>query len=95
MDEHLQMICDKMSEMAGYDPKDVDWKSDSHLDLTWTKEQEDEYTKWLCDLLYNDAKMRRNVMAFPAKNKAQIKKTVDQFLFYTGFKTIEYEKTSV
>ena len=53
---------------------------------TWSPAQEDEFSTWLEDELYNNPKLRREIMQFPKKNKKYIKKVVEQYLLMWDFK---------
>lgn len=53
---------------------------------TWTIKQQNKFTDWMVDYLYNNAEARREIMSFPRKNKKDIKEVVDWFLFGHGWK---------
>ena len=83
MTEEIKAILDKMSEMAGHE--NVNFTDGSHLKLTWTQQQENEYVKWLCNELRTSKKTRQSLMAYPTKNKSTCLRAANTFVSIYGF----------
>lgn len=87
--EHTTIILKEMCSRVGADYNRLPLEDrESHwYDLfTWTKEQEEEYKLWLIDYLYNNAKARKEVMAYSSKTKAHCRKCAETFLSWYGWK---------
>jgi hypothetical protein len=79
--EELTKVLKKMCSCAKVKFRDVDFsKKEWYLKHTWANDDEQKFRKWLEDYLYNDAEARKEIMTFPMKNKAMIRRTIDWFM---------------
>lgn len=60
-----------------------------YLKYSWPKVEEDEFKEWFTDYLYNNVQARKEIMAFPRKNKVHIRKVVEEFVWNYGWKVVE------
>jgi len=86
----MDELIEKLSSYVWPPDIDKDGKK-SFLAKKWTKAQEDEFTEWAIDKLYNDVTLRRKVMLFPRKDKKSIMDSVGMFVFNYSPQTI-YEQ---
>ena len=86
--EHLQIVLRKMCNMVGADADKIDFKSNNWFwQYEWTKDQEQEFVKWLTDYLYQNTKARKEIMEYPIKRKAHCRKVAEFFAWNYGWKT--------
>ena len=84
----INKILRKMSQAVGVDWKEVDFFGrDYFWDHSWTIEQEQEFTDWLADLLYEDKEARNVIMKYPRKNKKSCRDVAKFFVWNHGWKT--------
>jgi hypothetical protein len=91
--KHLRIILEKMFEGTGIPYSDEYVKTnDWYLNYKWTEDQENEFTDWLADYLYNNSDARKELMALSNKSKAACMKAAIQFSSFFGWTTSEKRK---
>jgi len=86
--EFLYTILVEMCARVGADINELDFKKENwYTQYSWTKEEEDSFSEWMIDYLYKNKEARERIMRFPRKNKKEIEKVVETFLFDFGWKT--------
>ena len=59
-----------MCNMIEVNYDDVDFSSPTwYWDHTWSMAKEEEFIDWLAKLLYDNIKVRRAILSYPAKDK--------------------------
>lgn len=85
----LKMIMSNMCDRVGVNYDDINFKEDKwYWKHTWTMAQEEEFIKWLSNLLYNDIKVRRAILSYPVKNKKRCEQGARFFASMFGWKLI-------
>lgn len=85
MNKYIIKILKKMCKIVGADFNRIDFKSnDWYRTYEWTKKQEDKFKEWFIDFIYNNKKAREE-LSYCGKNKKDIKKFVDMFVFNYGW----------
>ena len=86
--QYVKKILAEMCKKVNANYKDIDFKSDNwFLKYSWTQAEEDDFKKWLILYLSNRPQVRNEIMRFPTKQRASIKKTVEEFIWNYGWKT--------
>lgn len=86
-EEYYDEILNKMFSYVGITLKDVKPKeSNWFLEYSWTAEQQEEFTKWLSDYLYNDKGARGAIMANSVKSKKKCDAAANFFVFSYGWR---------
>ena len=85
-----QNILRKMCDFAGIEYGCVNWSDGSHLQLTWTKQQQNDFTDWLANEINNSALIRRNLTRFPnlVKGKYRSMRLAREFVDNYGFRVL-------
>ena len=85
-----QNILRKMCDFAGIEYGCVNWSDGSHLQLTWTKQQQNDFTDWLANEINNSALIRRNLTRFPnlVKGKYRSMRLAREFVANYGFRVL-------
>ena len=85
-----QNILRKMCDFAGIEYGCVNWSDGSHLQLTWTKQQQKDFTDWLANEINNSALIRRNLTRFPnlVKGKYRSMRLAREFVANYGFRVL-------
>ena len=85
-----QNILRKMCDFAGIEYGCVNWSDGSHLQLTWTKQQQNDFTDWLANEINNSALIRRNLTRFPnlVKGKYRSMRLAKEFVANYGFRVL-------
>ena len=92
--EHLRIILEKMFEGTGIEYSDEYVKQDHwYLNYGWSEQQEQDYIDWLSNYLYTNTAARKELMRISTKNKAECKKTAQQFASFFGWTTVERKQT--
>lgn len=90
MDKTLELILRKMCDMVGAEYEKMGFKDAKwYYKHTWTKEQEDEFTEWLADLLYRRVEARRLFHGFHYKTKRRCREYAESFVWNYGWKIKE------
>lgn len=86
----MQNILRKMCDFAGIEYGYVNWSDGSHLQLTWTKQQQNDFTDWLANEINNSALIRRNLTRFPnlVKGKYRSMRLAREFVANYGFRVL-------
>jgi hypothetical protein len=84
--KHLQVVIREMCERVGVDADKQLFNHNWFWTATWTKAEEDSFRDWLAEYVYNSAEARRELMAFPRRNKPYCKKLADEFVWQYGWK---------
>lgn len=84
--KHTKIILKEMCKRvkAKYNKMKFD-KPDWFMKYSWTESQQDDFALWMHDYLMNNPEARREIMAFPRKDKKQVTGTVRMFLLNYGF----------
>lgn len=83
---HLEIVMREMCKRVGAVYEKINFKSNKwYLKYTWTREEEDDFAKWFAKYLYDNNTARKELTVV-AKNKKQIQKAVNWFLFNYGWK---------
>ena len=79
-----------MCDFAGIEYGCVNWSDGSHLQLTWTKQQQNDFTDWLANEINNSALIRRNLTRFPnlVKGKYRSMRLAREFVANYGFRVL-------
>ena len=89
MNETYILVFKKMCSFVGADFDSIDFSAaewfQSH---SWTLESENDFKKWMIDLLTKSSKARKEIMQIPSKNPVIIKKTVNMFMLNYGWSTL-------
>lgn len=86
-DENLEYILKEMCSRVGRNYDDVDFNDDTwYLTSSWTKKDQDSFTKWLTNYLYNNKEAREALLRFPLKDKNRIENAANEFVFNYGWK---------
>jgi len=74
-------VLKKMCEYAKVDFNKVDFSKDNwYSKYEWTEKLNDEFKKWLENYLYKNKEARKEIMAFPMRDKGMIKRTVSSWM---------------
>jgi hypothetical protein len=52
----------------------------------WTESEERDFVDWLTEYLYNNKEARKELMAFPTKNKNRCDRVSNYFVLWYGWK---------
>jgi hypothetical protein len=75
-----------MCQVINVDPDNVDFESQNWFQShTWNNEQQEEFKKWLLDLLSTNIEARREFMKFPRKDKKSLEKFWQEFNLMWGW----------
>jgi len=86
--KYVREILKEMCQTVGANYDDIDFKDDNwFLKHSWTQDEEDKFKKWLISYLTTNTPARNEVMQFPIKRKASIKKVAEEFVWNYGWKT--------
>ena len=90
LDEYLQVILREMCCRVGADPEKVIIKQNEKLHwrfdmYSWTKEEENDYRKWLIDYFKTNKKAAKALIRWPNRVK-NIKHAVEEILFMWGWR---------
>ena len=85
-----QNILRKMCDFAGIDYSLVNWEDGSHLRLTWTKQQSNDFIDWLANEILNSALIRNHLTRWPNlyKGKYRSRQLAKEFEFRFGFRVL-------
>jgi hypothetical protein len=93
--EELTHILSEMCAWVGANPEKIDFKNPNwYWEYSWTREQQDDFRKWLANYLYTNTKARNAIMNFPRKNKKYCEKTAFEFILWYGWKEKENDTES-
>ena len=83
----LQEVISEMCRIVGADPMSLDYKShDWFMSHEWTKDEQDAFTDWLTNKLYNNPELRRT-FEISHRNKKYLRKEAEAFSMWYGWKT--------
>lgn len=92
MEKHITIILKEMCNRVGQDFHDVNFKSkDWFQKNTWSEKEQENFSKWLEDYLYNNKEAREELMALSHKNRKSIRIVVGWFMLNYGWK-IKWEE---
>ena len=84
MHEYIKTALIEMCNRVGANHEDIDFMEHNwFMKYSWTKEQEEDYIKWLTKYLAPN-KIRAEFVAFPRITKP--KKAAETFVWYCGWK---------
>lgn len=85
-----QNILRKMCDFAGIEYGCVNFSDGSHLQLTWTKQQQKDFTDWLANEILNSALIRSHLTRFPNlyKGKYRARQLANEFVLKHGFRVL-------
>ena len=90
MNESTKTILKEMCSIVNANYEEIDFQqNDWYFLYEWTMEEQNKFTEYLINLLYENSKIRRDIMSIPSKNKELIKKTVNYFIANYGWKIKE------
>jgi hypothetical protein len=90
---HTQVVLREMCSVVGADPTKIDFGSnDWFWEYAWTKEQEQKFTKFVTDYLYNNTAARREIMQWPRKTKKNCESAAKYFVWNYGWKTMDIDE---
>jgi hypothetical protein len=88
--KHLTIILKEMCKRVKAPFTKVKFNTpDWYLGYTWTGKQQDEFSEWMVDYLYNNTEARKEIMAYPHKAKYKIREAVNWFIFNYGWRQKE------
>ena len=80
----LEYSPDEITEFT----KDPNW----YMNKQWlSKEEEEDFIKWLTNHLYKSAEVRKGIMRTPLRNKKHCEKTAREFWFMYGWSSAPQE----
>jgi hypothetical protein len=86
--KHIDIILNKMCEILGADFSKMDFKKENWFrTYEWTEDSENDFKKWLISHLLENKEARDEIMEWPTKDKKNIEKAVNDFIFNYGWKT--------
>lgn len=87
--EHLTIILKKMCSMVGADYDRIEFndpKYNWYESYCWNSEDDEkEFTEWLSNYMYTNAKARRELMSCPIKRKDRCKQFATHFVSWYGW----------
>lgn len=85
----LILVLSHMCDMVGVNYNDLDLSSPTwYWEHTWTIAKEEEFIEWLAKLLYENTKIRKAILSYPAKDKKRCKAGARFFASMYGWKLI-------
>jgi len=86
--EYLIHILKEMCHRVNADYAQIDFfEHNWFLTHEWNASEEEDFKSWIVDYLYENKDARNYLMRFPRKNKKDLKKLADEFVFNYGWKT--------
>ncbi len=87
MGKHTVTILAEMCDRVNVKYKDINFKKERwFMEYSWDKEEESDFIKWVTEYLNSNKEARYEIMKFP-RNKRNIKKTAQFFVFNYGWAT--------
>jgi len=87
MEKHMEIILREMCARVGANYNNIDFLGRSWFMLyEWTKTQENDFTKWVGNYLYNNKEARAGLLSHPTKNKTRCKRAASEFVWNHGWK---------
>ena len=88
MNKELETILKKMCSIVNATYDTIDFKKAKWFhQYEWTLKQENKFKEWMVKLLDSNLKVRNSIMQYPQKNKKNIQRVVNEFIFNYGWKT--------
>jgi hypothetical protein len=85
--EHIKIILSKMCEIVGKKYEEIDFSSTNWFsNYSWDFETEMIFKNWMIEYLWNNKDARYEIMANPTRDKKEIKRVVEFFIFSYGWK---------
>jgi len=85
MKEELDIVMEEMSKRVGAKWKDIDPSKEGWFkEYSWTKEEEEEFARWMSNHIYNKGSARK-MLTRVGKNRRDISQAVNEFLMTYGW----------
>ncbi len=75
-----------MCSRVRIDYNQINFRDNWYLEHVWSKEQEEDFTKWLTEYLFKNTQARKEIMSNSYKNKNTCKQTAKEFIWNYGWK---------
>lgn len=96
MEEYLKIILKEMCNRVGAPYEEMDFhESFWFTKYRWTTQQEDDFVKWLTDLLYNNKDIRKAFFQNNIRTKTHCKRGAKAFVFNYGWSYTQAELDSI
>jgi len=85
--KHTEKIIRKMCNVVGADINKIDFtKPDWYTKYKWSEEEQEKFTTWLSEYLYDNSEARKELMAMPIKDKKTTNGAARIFMLNYGWK---------
>ncbi|MBU1067589.1 hypothetical protein KKE60_07355 [Patescibacteria group bacterium] len=85
--KYLEIVLQEVCKRVGAPCEGIDFKKDRWFeDYSWTMKEEESFTNWMVDLLYNNSSARRELTGHCGKNKKMCERAAQEFVFMYGWK---------